>query len=352
MRALDFALRLAFFAIVPFLATFVSARFPMIPVLVNIALTLLVFAASESVRERAARSPIVARLVKRRLMFEDHYRAHAPRPFLFYVLYPLLLPIVLARAETRRELWLYRGFTGAGVVVLLIAAALDFKLQFLPELGFSAFARSFALLFAIQSLAIFVFLMPASTTIVKLHLERRFVEIWILIAVASTSVAIAATRLAVRRRHVVSWVATQRVAMRTEAAREAARAVQIKALRAAWDNLAEVRTSTDDAGWVEGAALARAEQHLALFYKADEAHAFSMHAVPASSPEVLVLQCHLGRDRPPIWRALRRNGKEVLSPADLPKGVLGLERREEPRARASATPRAPKAGASATIITR
>jgi hypothetical protein len=344
VRALDFALRSAFFAIVPFIATFVSARFPMTPVLVNIALTLLVFAAAESVRERAARSPIVGRLVKRRLLFVEHYRAHPPRPFLFYVFYPLLLPLVLARAETRRELWLYRGLTGAGVAVLLIAATIDYSLNFRPELGLVAFARSFAWLFAIQTLAIFVFLMPASTTIVKLHLDRRFVEIWILIVIGATSVATAATRLAVRKRHVVSWIATQRVAERTAAAPERARAAQIKALRAAWDNLAEVRASTDAEGWVEGNALARVEKHLALFYKSDEAHAFSLHAHPASSPEVLVLQCSLGRDRPPIWRALRRNGKEVERPSDLPKGVLGLERRE---ARTAPLPRG-----SAPSITR
>ncbi|MFS8065298.1 MAG: hypothetical protein ACMG6S_02890, partial [Byssovorax sp.] len=59
MRALDFALRFAFFAIVPFLATWVSALFPMTAVLVNVALTLSIFAAAEAIRERAGRSPLL-----------------------------------------------------------------------------------------------------------------------------------------------------------------------------------------------------------------------------------------------------------------------------------------------------
>lgn len=328
MRALDLGLRLAFFAIVPFVATFALARFPMTPVLVNVGLTLLVFAAAEAVRARAARSPFVARLVKRRLLFEEHYRASPPRPFLFYVLYPLLLPYVLSRADMRRELWLFRGFTGGGLVVLLIAAAVELRVEWLPELGFGAFARTFVVLFAIQTLCIFVFLMPIATTVVKMHLERRFTELWILLAAAAISVAVAAAMLAYRRRHVVSWVAVERAAMRTQAAPEAARAAQIKALRAAWDNFAEVRESMDDGGWVEGDALDRAEEHLGLFYKADEAHAFTLHAVPAAAPEVLVLQCHLGRGRAPIWRALKRGAEEVSSPADLPKGMLELSRRE------------------------
>src|SRR5262249_42448931 len=154
--------------IVPFVATFVSALFPMTPVLVNVALTLVVFAAAEAVRERAGSSPLLARLVKRRLAFEAHYREHPPKPFFFYVFYPLLLPYVLARPELRRELWLFRGYTGLGGAVLVISAAVDYRMSWQPELGFGAFARTWIFLIGIQTLCIFVFLMPAATTVVKL----------------------------------------------------------------------------------------------------------------------------------------------------------------------------------------
>ena len=59
MRVLDFLVRLAFFATVPFLATLVAAFFPMTGVVANIAVTLIVFAFAEVLRERSERSGIL-----------------------------------------------------------------------------------------------------------------------------------------------------------------------------------------------------------------------------------------------------------------------------------------------------
>jgi type IV secretory pathway TrbD component len=278
MRSADFALRLAFFAIVPFLATWVSALFPMTAVLVNVAITLAIFATAEAIRERAERSPLLARAVKRHLAFEAHYRENPPRQFLFYVFYPLLLPYVLFRADMRREL------------------------------------------------CIFLFLLPIATTVVKLHAERRFKALWILFGTAALSVTVAVVGIEQRHGHLVSWVTTQRVRLRTKSAPSAAKAAQLQALKVVWANAPELKESTDAEGWVEGDALDRAEEQLAAFYKADEAYAFSLHALPAGAPEVLLLQCDLGKG-PPVWRALKRSGAEITSIADLPHGVLGLARR-------------------------
>lgn len=326
MRTLDFALRFAFFAVVPFLATWVSALFPMTAVLVNVALTLAIFAAAEAIRERAGRSPLLERLVRRHLAFEAHYREHAPKPFLFYVFYPLLLPYVLFRRETRRELWLYRGFTGGGLVILVAGAAFDFWSSWLPNLHFRDFIITWALLFAVQTLCMFLFLLPISTTVVKLHVERRFNELWILFATAALSITVAVVAIERRPGHLVSWATTQRVRMRTKIAPTPARNAQLQALRVVWANAPELKESVDKEGWVEGDALDRAEEQLATFYKPDEAYAFSLHALPAAAPEVLLLQCDLGKG-PPVWRALRRSGAEVTSIDDLPRGVLGLARR-------------------------
>jgi hypothetical protein len=331
VRILDFLVRFAFFLVVPFLATIVAVLFPMTGVLVNIGLTLVVFAAAEAVRERAARSPLFARLVKRRLAFEEHYREHPPKPFLFYVFYPLLLPYVLFRLETRRELWLYRGFTGGGAVVLVALAGADYWRHWSPELSFTHFLGVWVLLFVIQTLALFVFLLPVSTTVVTLHRERRLTELWLLLGVAAISIGAAATRLILKRGHIVSWVTTHRVGLRTQADPAAARRAQLKALHAVLDNWAEMKASTDEGGWVEGDSGERAEAQLGLFYKPDEAHAFTLHAVPVNAPEVLALQCHLGRGKQPIWRALKRSGQEITSPTDLPAGVLGLQRRSTRR---------------------
>ena len=129
-----------------------------------------------------------------------------------------------------------------------------------------------------------------------------------------------------RHGHLVSWVTTQRVRMRSKGAPSAARAAQLQALRVVWANAPELKESTDADGWVEGDALDRAEEQLAAFYKPDEAYAFSLHALPVGAPEVLLLQCDLGKG-PPLWRALRRSGVEITSIANLPHGVLGLARR-------------------------
>ena len=349
MRVLDFVLRLAFFLVVPFLATFVSAFFPMTAVLVNIALTLVVFATAEVLRERAGRSWILGRLLKRQLAFEAHYRENPPLPFLFYVFYPLLLPYVLSRPVTRRELMLYRGITGGGLVVLLIGAGINFYKNWLPELPFSVFIVDWIKLFAIQTLCILLFLLPVATTVVTLHRQRRRFELWALFGAAAVSVTLAVVRLELKRGHIVSWVTTQRVSLRTQAAPEVAHRAQLQALRTVWSNPQQLKESTDKDGWVEGDALDRAEEVLEAFYKPDEAYAFSLHAQPANAPELLILQCHLGKGVPPIWRAVRKNGEEVLSPTDIPAGVLGLPRRTTRKA--PVTPRAPAPRAPAPSAT-
>lgn len=347
MRALDYALRLCFFATVPFLATLVSALFPMTGVLVNIALTLAVFALAESVRERAGRSPLLARVMRRRLAFDDHYRAHPPRPFLYYVFYPLLFPYWLFHPEARRELLLYRGLTGGGMAVLVVLAIADYFVYWSPELGVKPFFVIWALLLVVQTLSMFVFLLPVATTVVKLHSERRLPALYLLFGVAAISVSAAIVRLAQRHRHVVSWVTMQRAHLRTVTAPARAEAAQRDALRSVWSNAKELALSTDAEGWIEGDSLERAELVLERFYKDDEAYAFSLHAIPPAAPEIVLLQCRIGGRRPPIWRAMRKSGQEVTRLEDLPSGVLGLERRNRARAPSGRGTARPQPSASA-----
>src|SRR5262249_2011580 len=127
----------------------------------------------------------------------------------------------------------------------------------------------------------------------------------------------------------VSWVTSHRVMLRTKAMPEAAHTAQLKALRAMLDNYAELRQSTDPDGWVEGDSAERAEDQLSLFYKPDEAYAFSLHALPVNAPEVLVLQCWMVGGGQPIWRAIKRNGQEITDNKDVPKGVIGLKPRKD-----------------------
>ncbi len=342
MRALDIALRFAFFAAVPFVATRVNATFPMTGVLVNLVLTLLVFVLAETVRDHASRVRWLARFVQRRLDFDAYYREHPPRPFLYYVFYPLLFPYWLWQREARRELFLYRGMTAGGFLILLLIGGLDYYFNWLPELDFQRFITLWVLLFAIQTACMFVFLLPIATTVVKLHLERRFRLLYLLLGVALVSISLSVLAMVRRKGPIVSWATTQRVLLRTAAEPKHAAAVQRAALRAVWANVPELMSSTDEQGWVEGDALDRAESELEDLYKGDEAYAFTLHALPPAKPEVLVLQCHTGAGRAPIWRAIDRNGGEVLSEKELPRGLLGLKPRVTRKAPRQAAPRRTK----------
>ncbi len=330
-RSLDFALRLVFFAVLPFAATLAAAAFPMTGVLVNVVLALAVFAFAEAVRSRAERSRLVRLLVRRQLAFEAYYREHPPGPFIYYVFSPLLFPYWLLQSRARREVLLYRDLTGGGVVILLVGGAVDYFRNWRPHLTVTHFLVVWVVLFVVQTLLTLVFVAPIATTVVKLHLERRFVALWVLLAVGAASAGFAVYGLERRRAPVVSWVTTQRVAMRSLADPPAARAVQLEALRAVLANRSELAASTDKRGWVEDDALERADDVLAQLYKPDEAYAFTLHAVPADAPQALVLQCHLGFGRPSLWRAIRMNGDEILFKDDLPAGVLGLQRKNTRR---------------------
>ena len=159
-------------------------------VVVNVAVTLVVFAFAEAPRERAERSRVVQRAIARRFAFEAYYREHPPRPFLFYVFYPLLLPYVLSRPVTRRELLLYRGVTGGGVVILVAAAAFDFVAHWQPELGSGVRHRLGGALRRPDAGPVRLLVAHLDDG-GQLHPERRLVELWALFAAAAVSVTVA-----------------------------------------------------------------------------------------------------------------------------------------------------------------
>src|SRR5262249_45816819 len=92
LATLDFVLRVAFFLAVPFRLVSFAAVFSVTGALVNLGVMLLVFSARTLVRGKAERYPILRRILRRGLRFEAYYREYAPRPFLYYVVYPLLFP--------------------------------------------------------------------------------------------------------------------------------------------------------------------------------------------------------------------------------------------------------------------
>ena len=154
---------------------------------------------------------------------------------------------------------LHRGLSGGGLVVLAITGVIDFFRNWRPELTLSRFLAIWALLFVVQTACMLFFLLPIATTVVKFHLERRLVSLWVLLAVAAISVTAAVIDLEKRRGHMVSWVTTERANLRTATKPDAARSAQLAALRDVWAHPQELVSSTDPRGWVEDDALDRAE---------------------------------------------------------------------------------------------
>src|SRR5437870_746305 len=111
LAVFDFALRLAFFALAPAMIVAIWFMIPITGALVNIALALVVFFAGEWVRGLSDKHGFVGKILKRQLAFEEYYRSRKPRPFAYYVFYPLLFPYWLLNKEARREFLLFKGYT-------------------------------------------------------------------------------------------------------------------------------------------------------------------------------------------------------------------------------------------------
>jgi hypothetical protein len=318
----DFVVRLAFFALAPRIIVVAAALFPVTGALVTIGLALAVFMGGEALRGFLTRSAFVARLLKEQLAFEAYYRAHPPRPFLYYVFYPLLFPYWLWVRSARAEFWLYKGYTLVTAAVLLAGAVWQYFTLWRPELDFASFLRILGLQLGVETLLVAMLLMPLATSVVHLHGQRARLRLATLLLMALASSATAVYSLARRRDPLVSFATRERVGLRTRADAEASHAALLKALRAAWKVLPQERDDVEQDGKVGGEVLAAAHRELASFYKPDEAFAFDLWLSRTKRHKLLVVYFEARRGRPPIFLALDRNGCETSDPSELPDGAL------------------------------
>lgn len=342
MRALDFALRFAFFATAPFLATFAAALFPMAGPIAGMIASLAVFVSADAVRRWAQRYRLVALVLASELRVEEHFRTHPPRPFVHYVLLPILFPIWLFDARGRRELWVFRGLGVGGLVFLVGLAAFDYWRNWLPEIGALPFLEAWALVFVAQTLFMFVFLLPMAATFIRFQIEGRTAGLRVLFAAAGLSIGLAIGKMVTHEGPIVSLVTIDRVRLRAAAEPALADAAELDALRQVWGDPAELKASIEPDGYVAGAAHDRAEAELQSFFKKDEAAAFTLHAFPIQNPDLLVLQCRVGERSKSIWKAMRKNGRVVTNANELPPGVLGTKPRPhvaKPPRREKSSPR-------------
>jgi hypothetical protein len=321
-ETLDFLLRLAFFAAAPFLLVLVAAIFPVTGAMVQIAIGLVAFFTGEALRQLTTKSKLVKLALSSQLEFEAYYRAHPPRPFLYYVFYPLLFPYWLVVSAARREFLLFKGYTLASFGLLVVSLVVQYVRYFPPELGVREFLPIAAGTFAVETGVVLMFLMPIVTSVVHLHTRKSPIRLGVLLVVALVSVTLAVVRLERRRDPVVSFATRQRVDLRTRAKPRAAETAQIAALRTAWKVLPKDKTDVDHDGKVEGDVLSTTQDALVGFYKNDEAHAFDLWSTRRGKVALLILYFEARGKKDPIWLAMDGHGNTIHDAKLLPQGAF------------------------------
>jgi hypothetical protein len=320
---LDFAARLVYFSLAPLAVVYCTALFPVAGALLSCAIATAVFVAGESIRGLATTRPWVAKLLARELSFEAFYRDEPPRPFAYYVFYPLLFPYWLTNARARREFWLFKGYTLVGVLILLATMSYQYTQYWMPELGLRQFLPVVAILILAETLLVLSFLMPLATTVVHYHQSFRHRRLLVLLFVGLVSASLALGKMLHRRDPVVSFTTRVRVGLRTSVDRKKARAIQLAAARAALPVLMNRPAVVEGDGKVEGAPLTTAQASLAHYYKPDEALAFDLWASPRQKPKVLILYSEgRGYNSKTMWVAINSTGAEITDVKLLPKGAF------------------------------
>jgi hypothetical protein len=318
----DFATRLVFFALAPYAIVFAAALFPVTGTLVSVAATVIVLLLGEAVRARATKWPWITRVFSRALKLEVYYRLRPPRPFLYYVFYPILFPYWLVNADARSEFILFKGFTLSSGAILILSVVGEYFIFWRPELGINAYLPVVCVTLAIETVLVLALLMPIATTVIGLHQSFRRRRLVALLVVALVSTSLAIVRLERRRTPVISFATRERVFLRTRAAPQRAREVQAAAARAGLARLQVEPGTTFGDGTVEGAPCDAAHEVLEQFYKRDEAFSFELWASSPARPDLVVLHFPARRKREPMWIALAKNGEEVRDLKKLPRNAL------------------------------
>lgn len=320
--ALDFVLRLLFFAAAPFALVLVAALFPITGALVQIGVALGVFFFAEAARGLAQKNRLAKLALGKFLDFEAYYRAHPPRPFLYYVFYPLLFPYWLIVPEARREFLLYKGYTVASFLLLVVMLGAQFVRNFLPDLTFVQFLPIALGTFAVETAVVLMFLMPIVTTVVHFHMEGARARLGVLLLVAIAAIAAAVFLLTRPRDPVVSYATRERVRMRTKAQPSRSTAAQILALNEAWKALPLEKGDVDRDGKVEGLPLQKARDALATFYKNDETYAFDLWFYRRGKTALMVIYFEARGKKGPIWLAMDPTHTTMHDPKKLPSGAF------------------------------
>ncbi|MFO0612730.1 MAG: hypothetical protein U0414_09095 [Polyangiaceae bacterium] len=334
---LDFGLRLAFFALAPQALAVSAIIFPIWGIVINVCVALVVFFIAKRVRA----IPILSRVLGRALRFEAYYREHAPRPFLYYVFFPLLFPYWLIVGRARREVSVYRPFSGVPLVVLIGTNVFQYFARYRPEIPFKWFAIAAGAKLAVELAAIMLFLMPVATSVVTFERQGKPWHLRALLAVALVSTAFAIHRHVANPVRVASLETQYRAQLRTTYDGPRAHDTLLAAARAALAELLEYDETTQSdripsryrGHWIEGDALDRAQEKLAEFYKPDEVDGFKLTVVRSAKNynALLLFQARSGLSLPHVWIAVTRGGEKFADVSIPARELVGAQLGKVPK---------------------
>ena len=332
-RTIDLVLRFVYVALVPFLLPIINEIMPIAAILVGTGIaTTIALVGSERWRARVETIKYIGRPLGGFGRLGDFYARFPPKPLFYYILYPLLLPVILFMRVPRREFFLYRKLNAITFIVIAATGTYDYFEHWRPELTFSQFAGAALGVFILQLFVTFMFIMPIVTTLVELRQRRRTRVLWALGAIMlATTVFGAIQARHSRTMSIMTWL---RLEERTKYARaelkqcEKDHPDQIREclmkdpqLLALAKGLEAVIKSEHDDPRDDDAALAAAHEKISEYYKPDEAAAFRL----AASGKILVVYARYARKKA-IWLGITK-GKFVIKPEDLDdrlRRILGL----------------------------
>lgn len=327
----DFILRLLFFFLAPFFFVQGALRFPLLGALINVVIALVFFFLGPFIAPLVERFPLLGRLLRRQLAFEAFYRRRPPRPFLYYVFYPLLFPYWLANREAREEFWLFKGYTLLTFLVLVGSNVWSFFTKWQPELGLRVFIGPFFLILLIETIVVFTLLMPVSTTIVDHHLTGRRGRLGVLVGALVLGTVLAIVQFSKKRHEQVPYLTAQRMELRTRADRARSKRVRTEALKmaalATRKGDAELASDIPREAEVLGLPIDKARAVLTEFYKEDETICFHLIAFDdLVKGKILVLYGDpMSANVPLVWLAIKKG--EVFDDATkLPPKALSIMR--------------------------
>jgi hypothetical protein len=329
-RAIDLVLRIIYLVIAPLMLVICAAILPITGLMISAGLaTIVAMFGAARWKQLVGRIPVIGRGLGGMSRLGEFYAEHPPKPLVYYIFYPVLLPVILFMRIPRRELLLYRKLGAVALVILVAVPAQDYLRHWQPDLPFGFFFATIIVGLIFQLLAIFSLIMPIVTTFVMLR-ERRLYKTLALVVVLGIGSAVVAY-LAMRHAHQMPFSRWMRIEARTfyadkrlhqcqaehptdHAICEAENAGTIPIARAI-DAAAKVLVANRED--LDGAEAAAREQLEAL-YKSDEAAEFRVYA---GSGVVCVFVQYA--KNPALWLARDRTGF-FHDPAKLPEEARKL----------------------------